>query len=142
MVEIRSRKIKKTVNSVLYNPYDDDHFGVILIINDTPESPWRGKEWLEEFKTYGEADYDAHEIRYAYVGMPVFIYVTSKKSVVADAVIDNDENKVYHLVNFRLIDEPDIIDKDELIEMKLFKKVPIISKYISKTDYETIESLF
>jgi len=141
MVKFRVRKNRKLTNVEPFE-FSEDEFGVILIINDTPSSPWNGYEWIENFRNTEEADYDAHNIRRAYEGMPVFIYITSKKSIVADAVIDNIENNVFHLVNLRLMDHPDIIGKDELIKMKIFKKVPQLLKYISKTDYENIESLF
>ncbi len=139
MIKIRVRKNKIIENIELYEP-PEDKIGVILTINDSEGSSWKGKEWFDEFKKNEEVVYDSHDIRFAYIGMKVFIYLTSKKSIVADAVISSDENNEFLLTNLSLMGDP--IHKDELIELNIIKTVPIVLKYLSKTDCEIIESLF
>jgi hypothetical protein len=153
MVETRIRK-KKMKSTEPYEP-PEDRYGVILTINDSQEM-YKGYEWFEDFREKGETIYSSFGILSAYGGQPVYIYLISQTGIVADAKIGSDEdlerikenydftdidsNKATPLINLRLIDHP--IDKDELIELGIFKKVPRILKYISKDEYKAIESLF
>lgn len=153
MVEIRIRK-KKIKNVEPFEP-PEDKYGIILTINDLQEV-YKGYEWFEDFRAKGETIYSSFGIRYAYEGAPVYIYLISKEGIVADATVGSDENleriqenydfadvnpdKATPLIKLRMIDDP--IDKEELITLGIFKKVPRILKYISKSNYEAIESLF
>lgn len=139
---------KKPKKMELFVP-PEDKYAMILIINDI-----QSHDWYENLKK-GENIYATHEIRFAYPTMPTYIYLTSCKGIAADAKVgsDDDFDRIREsgiidvdwgtpLINFREIDGDDSISKDDLIEMGFFKKVPIILKYITKTEYETIESLF
>lgn len=148
--EIRVRKERKN-RGPLKPP--EDKYAAILTIN---EDMHNGREWLKKLNENGQNIYDSFKIRYTYPGMPIYIYNTSEKGLVGDAKVGTDEDlerlveeegfedynfeKATPLIYFRAIEEP--ITKDELIELGIFKRVPMILKNLSKTDYETIELLF
>lgn len=167
MVQYKERKHKKNVES--YEP-PEDKFALWLTINDTNDI-CGGEAWLKTFKEDGEELYSSYNIKYAYIGMPLFIYLTSKMSLVAEAEIGSHEDlsrlqngyeersEEYNpdfalpLVNLTIwgknedeneddYDDSNLIHKDELIELGIIKTVPIKLQYLSKNDYETITSLF
>lgn len=144
---ITKRILKKKPEKTELFVAPEDKYAMILIINDL-----QSREWYANLKN-GENIYATHEIRFAYPTMPTYIYLTSCKGIAADAKVgsDDDFDRIIEsgiidvdwgtpLINFREIDGS--ISKDDLIELGIFKKVPIILKYITKIEYETIESLF
>ena len=149
--ETRVRKEKKYKGP--FKP-PEDKFADILTIN---EDVHNGREWLKKLHEDGQNIYSSFKIHYTYPGMKIYLYNTSEKGIVADSNVGSaedlerllEEEEGFEdvnfetgtpLINFRTIEEP--ITKDELIEFGIFKRVPMILKYLSKTDYETIELLF
>src|SRR3989304_2149484 len=113
MEEIRIRKQKK--NKEPFKP-PEDKIAAILTIN---ESIYDGREWLRKFREYGRIAYGTFKIQYAYPGMPIYIYNTSEKGIVADSKVgsnedlerlieegfeDTDSNIATPLINFRTIE--------------------------------------
>ncbi|CAG0977269.1 MAG: hypothetical protein MPEBLZ_04306 [Candidatus Methanoperedens nitroreducens] len=145
---VRTRKNKARI---VKDEPTEEAWAVWLTINDTDHDVYDGKKWIDEFKANGETIYDAHFITKAYSGMPVYIYLTSKKSLVADAEVSSDidmeTEKRTPLINLTVWgedddDESNNIHKDELTGLGIIKRVPITFKFLSKDDYETIEKLF
>lgn len=147
---VRTRKNKARI---VKDEPTEDAWAVWLTINDEDHELYDGKTWFDKFKASGKAEYNSKYVSKAYSGMPVFIYLTSKMSLVADAEvssdIDGETGKKTPLTNLTVWgdddnddDESNNIHKDELIERGIIKRVPITFKFLSKDDYETIESFF
>ncbi len=144
-------RVRKNKARIVKDEPTEDRWALWLTINDTDHEVYDGKTWFDEFKANGEAIHDANFVRFAYSGMKVYIYLTSKMSLVADAEVSSDIDmemgKKTPLINLTVWgddddDESNNIHKNELIELGIIRKVPITIKYLSKDDYETIESLF
>jgi hypothetical protein len=146
MVRIRKNKAR-----IEKDEPTEDEWAVLLTINDKDHEEYDGKEWFDEFKANGEAIYSSKYVSKAYSGMPVFIYLTSKMSLVANAEVSSDidmeTGKKTPFTNLTVWgedddDESNNIHKDELIDLGIIKGTPITFEYLSKDDYETIEKFF
>ncbi len=127
-----------------------DKYGLILTINEE-NSPG----WYDTLLKNRENIYSTHAVLYAFHGMPTYIYLTNFKGIVGRAIVGSDEDfkriKEKNIYTNKQVEKGtplikfvarDVINMYDLIGLGIFKKVPIVSKYISKNDFETIESLF
>ncbi len=125
-------------------------YGLILTINKEVD-----KYFCNGLLEKKENIYSRHPVLYAYTGMPTYIYLTTSKGIVGRAIVGSDEDfkriqKEYNytdkqidkgipLINFV---HPGVIEMYQLIEFGIFKKVPVVSKYINKSDNEIMECFF
>ena len=95
------------------------------------------------------------KLQKAYPGMPILIYSTAKKGIIAISKVGSEEDterllkeedfekvdpeKATPLINYL---KTGFVSKDELIEFKIIQKVPRNVTYPSKKEYEIFKSLF
>lgn len=128
-----------------------NRYGLILTINEDADP-----DFYDNLLEKKENIYSSHPVLDAYFGMPTYIYLTTFKGIVGRAIIGSNEDfkRIQEEYNYtdkqvdkgipliKFVPFDGIIDMYQLIEFRIFKKVPIVSKYITKSDNEVMDCFF